>query len=100
MRSCPPLTFPDAARDCALSCCLTAGRFTTHSLTAAMKAKYFSDTDTLYLELRDSKVTDTRDLDEDTLLDYDADGRVVGITIEHAKTRMGGPRVEMETVVS
>ena len=65
-----------------------------------MKAKYFSDTDTLYLELRDSKVTDTRDLDEDTLLDYDADGRVVGITIEHAKTRMGGPRVEMETVVS
>ena len=65
-----------------------------------MKAKYFSDTDTLYLELRDSKVTDTRDLDEDTLLDYDADGRVVGITIEHAKTRMGGPRVELETVVS
>ncbi len=65
-----------------------------------MKAKYFSDTDTLYLELRDSKVTDTRDLDEDTLLDYDADGRVVGITIEHAKSRLGGPRIELETVVS
>jgi uncharacterized protein YuzE len=72
----------------------------THSSTAVMKAKYFEDTDTLYLELRDSRVVNTRDLDEDTLLDYDADGRVVGITIEHAKSRLGGPRIEMETVAS
>ena len=63
-----------------------------------MKAKYFEDTDTLYLELRDSEVVETRDLDEDTLLDYDGEGNIVGITIEHAKTRAGGPKIEFETV--
>jgi uncharacterized protein YuzE len=58
------------------------------------------DTDTLYLELRDSAVVVTRDLDQDTLLDLDGEGKVVGITIEHAKTRVGGPRIELETVTA
>ena len=61
-----------------------------------MKAKYFQDTDTLYLELRDSEVVDTRDLDSDTILDYDAEGNVVGITLEHAKSKIGGERMELE----
>jgi uncharacterized protein YuzE len=63
-----------------------------------MRAKYFKDTDTLYLELRASEVVETRDLDEDTILDYDGHGKIVGITIEHAKTRIGGPQIELETV--
>ena len=63
-----------------------------------MKAKYFQDTDTLYLELRDSRVVETRDLDQDTLLDYDEDGNIVGITIEHAAERVGGPRLELEMI--
>ncbi len=63
-----------------------------------MKAKYFQDTDTLYLELRDSEVVDTRDLDSDTILDYDAEGNVVGITLEHAKSKIGGERMELEMV--
>ena len=63
-----------------------------------MKAKYFQDTDTLYLELRDSAVEETRDLDEDTILDYDARGKLVGLTIEHAKARTGGSLLELETV--
>lgn len=65
-----------------------------------MKAKYFQDTDTLYLEFRDSRIVETRDLDQETLLEYDADGRIVGITIEHAKTRLDGPRIELETVTA
>ncbi len=52
-----------------------------------MKLRYFEDTDTLYIELRAADVVDTRDLDENTLIDVDADGRLVGITIEHAKDR-------------
>ena len=63
-----------------------------------MKAKYFQDTDTLYLELRGSQVAGTRDLDQDTLLDFDDEGRIVGITIEHAGTRLDGPKIELETV--
>jgi len=36
----------------------------------------FQDTDTLYLELRDSRVVETRDLDQDTLLDFDGEGKI------------------------
>jgi uncharacterized protein YuzE len=32
-------------------------------------------------------VAQTRDLDEDTLLDLDAQGQVLAITLEHATTR-------------
>ena len=52
-----------------------------------MKVSHFADTDTLTIELKSSGVTDTRDLDENTLLDLDADGNIVSITMEHASTR-------------
>jgi uncharacterized protein YuzE len=41
-----------------------------------MKIKYFQDTDTLYIEFRGTEITETRDLDEDTLLDLDKDGNI------------------------
>lgn len=63
-----------------------------------MKAKYFKDTDTLYLVLRDSAPVETRDLDEDTLLDYDGAGRIVSITLEHASSRSESVGIEYETV--
>lgn len=49
-----------------------------------MKIKYFQETDTLYIELNPTTVADTRDLDENTVLDVDQDGRICGLTIEHA----------------
>ncbi len=49
-----------------------------------MKIKYFQDTDTLYIELRATTVTETKDVDESTQLNLDASGKVCGITIEHA----------------
>jgi uncharacterized protein YuzE len=52
-----------------------------------MKVRYFGDTDTLYIELRAGAVVETRDLDENTLVDVDEQGRLVAITIEHAKDR-------------
>jgi len=52
-----------------------------------MKLRYFEDTDTVYIELREGDVSETRDLDENTLIDVDAKGRLVAITIEHAKER-------------
>lgn len=52
-----------------------------------MKLSYFDDTDTLYIELRNEDVSETKDLDENTILDLDASGNIVGITMEHASTR-------------
>lgn len=52
-----------------------------------MKVSYFADTDTLYIELKDSGVVETKDLDENTLIDVDDEGNLVAITMEHASTR-------------
>lgn len=52
-----------------------------------MKIQYFHDTNTLYIEFRTAEVADTRDLDENTLLDLDCNGNICAITIEHARDR-------------
>jgi uncharacterized protein YuzE len=52
-----------------------------------MKVKYFQDTDTLYIELRPGSIAETKDLDENTQLDVDAEGRICALTIEHARER-------------
>ncbi|MBA3833514.1 MAG: DUF2283 domain-containing protein [Chthoniobacterales bacterium] len=64
-----------------------------------MKIRYFQDTDTLYIEFRGADVAETRDLDEDTQLDIDAEGRICGITVEHAQKRVEDiPHVSFEEV--
>lgn len=52
-----------------------------------MKMSYFEDTDTLYIELKEADVVETKDLDEDTILDVDQDGSIIAITVEHASRR-------------
>lgn len=52
-----------------------------------MKIKYFQDTDTLYIEFKTEEIAETRDLDENTLLDLDGHGNVCAITVEHASQR-------------
>ena len=63
-----------------------------------MKIKYFQDTDTLYIELRAVEVAETRDLDENTLLDLDSNGNICGITIEHARDRAEIPKFSFEQI--
>lgn len=65
-----------------------------------MNIKYFQDTDTLYIEFRKEAVTETRDLDEDTLLDLNAAGDIVAITVEHARQRADIPHFSFEQVAA
>jgi uncharacterized protein YuzE len=65
-----------------------------------MNIMYFQDTDTLYIEFRQNAVTESRDLDENTLLDLDADGNVLAITLEHAKQRADIPHFSFEQVAA
>ena len=65
-----------------------------------MKIKYFEDTDTLYIEFRVHEIADTRDLDENTTLDFDADGNVLAITFEHASTRADIRRLTVEGIAA
>jgi uncharacterized protein YuzE len=63
-----------------------------------MRIRYFTDTDTLLIEFRDRRVAETRDLDENTLLEIDAEGNICAITIEHASSRAGIPEFSYEEV--
>lgn len=63
-----------------------------------MKVTYFSDTDTALIELSDEAVAETRDVSEDITIDFAADGRLVSITIEHAKTVAHLPELTFQEV--
>ena len=65
-----------------------------------MKIQYFQDTDTLHIEFKPVAVVETRDLDENTLLDLDRDGNIAGITIDHASPRADLPRISYEQVAA
>ena len=65
-----------------------------------MKVKYFADTDTLYIEFRAEEIVESRDLDENTILDLDADGKVCGITFEHASARTDVTRLTVEGIAA
>ncbi len=49
-----------------------------------MKVKYFSDSDTAYIEFSNQEVAETRDINENILIDLDKNCQLVGMTIEHA----------------
>lgn len=55
-----------------------------------MRIQYFEDTDTLLLVFKETPVNETTDLDENTLVEFDAEGNLVTMTIEHARERPAG----------
>ena len=65
-----------------------------------MRIRYFKDTDTLLIEFKETPVSETRDLDENTVLDIDAQGNVCAITVEHASQRAGIPQFSYEQVAA
>jgi uncharacterized protein YuzE len=66
-----------------------------------MKVRYFEDTDTLYIELiSDGEPAQTEELNDNVLLELDKDGKVVGLTIEHAKQAQGKLDFSYETVAA
>jgi len=65
-----------------------------------MKLKYFEDTDTLYIEFRVQEISESKDLDENTVLDLDAEGNICAITVEHASTRTDVQQVTIEGIAA
>jgi uncharacterized protein YuzE len=52
-----------------------------------LKIQYFSDTDTLLVIFNENPVAETKDFDENIIIDLDDRGDLVSMTIEHAKER-------------
>ncbi len=65
-----------------------------------MKVKYFKDTDTLYIEFNDANICESKDLDENTVLDLDSDGNICAITFEHASARTDVQEVTLEGIAA
>ena len=65
-----------------------------------MKVKYFKDTDTLYIEFNAQNITETKDLDENTVLDLDQSGNICAITFEHASDRTDVQQVTLEGIAA
>lgn len=65
-----------------------------------MKLQYFENTDTLYIEFRAEGIAESRDIDENTVMDVDAEGNICAITFEHASHRTDVRHLTVEGIAA
>ena len=53
-----------------------------------MKLNYHPDTDSLYIDLSEQTSVESREISEGVVLDYDAEGNLVGIDIDNASSKV------------
>ncbi len=63
-----------------------------------MKFYYYAETDSLYIELAERPSVDSREVVPGVVLDFDVDGRLVGIDIDHASEVVNLSRLEVEAL--
>ena len=60
-----------------------------------MKLSYYPETDSLYIDLIDRASVESREVSAGIVLDYDAEGRVVGIDIDRASSTVDLAKLEL-----
>ena len=65
-----------------------------------MKMKYYPETDSLYINLSSKPSAETKEISEGIMLDYDADGNLVGIDIDNASNKMDLHEVTLSSMPS
>ncbi|OGT75740.1 MAG: hypothetical protein A2W76_08420 [Gammaproteobacteria bacterium RIFCSPLOWO2_12_47_11] len=53
-----------------------------------MKLNYHPETDSLYIDLSERPSAESREISEGVVLDYDAEGKLVGIDIDNASNKV------------
>jgi uncharacterized protein YuzE len=53
-----------------------------------VKLNYYPETDSLYIDLASRPSAESQEVSEGVVLDYDADGNLVGIDIDHASRKL------------
>jgi len=53
-----------------------------------MKLNYYPETDSLYIDLSEQPSAESREISEGVVLDYDANGNLVGIDIDNASNKV------------
>jgi len=59
-----------------------------------MKLNYHPETDSLYIDLSERPSSESKEISEGIVLDYDTDGKLVGIDIDNASNK-----VELKKVI-
>ncbi len=63
-----------------------------------MKFSYYPETDSLYIDLAERPSTDSLEAAPGVILDFDKDGQLVGIDIDHASKVVNLTRLEAQSV--
>jgi uncharacterized protein YuzE len=53
-----------------------------------MKIAYYPDTDSMYIDLSEKPSAESREVSPGVVLDYDAEGNIVGIDIDNASRKL------------
>jgi len=53
-----------------------------------MKLNYYPETDSLYIDLSETTSVESKEISEGVVLDYDAEGNLVGIDIDNASKKV------------
>lgn len=53
-----------------------------------MKLNYHAETDSLYIDLSEQTSVESREISEGIVIDYDANGNLVGIDIDNASKKV------------
>jgi len=61
-----------------------------------MKLHYYPDTDSLYIDLATKTSADSKEVAAGVVVDFDEDGNIVGIDIEHASAKLDLKTLETE----
>lgn len=63
-----------------------------------MKLHYYPETDSLYIDLNSRPSADSREIANGLVIDFDAEGDIVGIDIDHASKKLDLQTLETVSV--
>jgi uncharacterized protein YuzE len=63
-----------------------------------MKLNYHQDTDSLYIDLSSKTSVESREISDGVVLDYDADGNLVGIDIDNASAKVDLQEISLSRI--
>lgn len=63
-----------------------------------MKLNYDKDTDSLYIDLVSKPSAESREISEGVVIDYDAEGNIVGIDIDNASLKVDLKEISLSKI--
>lgn len=65
-----------------------------------MKLHYYPETDSLSIDLNSRPSVDSREVADGLVLDFDAEGNIVGMDVDHASEKLDLSRIETTSLLA